>query len=253
LPLANHRIQVNNSLCTTSSIVFAVIRTNDSTAVIKNVVPGAGSFTINLNAPATAETSVRLFHHQLRKQRKTNTMRYITLLLLFAAATTTAQTIVQDSSWLTNTGGIFFANRYQLYDNGNSTTTVTKVGDTTAVITGAQSLYQSQGATMASDAIILSANGAKIREIVRQDELLKTQIGKSALNAIAAQIDTTQNSAKKYFTQSGWTLRDGSTTTAIVFSFAPATAQLSVTSWEQKQSNYPIASVIPCAWLTTKV
>jgi hypothetical protein len=38
--------------------VFATVRTNDTTAVIKNVVPGAGSFTINLEAAATAETSV---------------------------------------------------------------------------------------------------------------------------------------------------------------------------------------------------
>lgn len=44
--------------CLATSIVLAVIRTNDSTAVIKNVVPAAGSFTINLNAAATAETSV---------------------------------------------------------------------------------------------------------------------------------------------------------------------------------------------------
>ena len=49
---------VTNSLCTTNSIVFAVVRTNDSTAVIKNVVPAAGSFTITLNAAATAATSV---------------------------------------------------------------------------------------------------------------------------------------------------------------------------------------------------
>lgn len=52
---------VTNSLCTASSIVFAVIRTNDATAVIKNVVPAAGSFTITLNAAATAETSVGFF------------------------------------------------------------------------------------------------------------------------------------------------------------------------------------------------
>jgi hypothetical protein len=52
---------VNNSLCTTSSIVFAVVRTNDTTAYIKNVVPGAGSFTINLGAAATTETSVGFF------------------------------------------------------------------------------------------------------------------------------------------------------------------------------------------------
>lgn len=52
---------VTNSLCTTASIVFAVVRTNDSTATIKNVVPGAGSFTITLAAAATAETSVGFF------------------------------------------------------------------------------------------------------------------------------------------------------------------------------------------------
>jgi hypothetical protein len=52
---------VTNSLCTTSSIVFAVIRTNDATAWIENVVPAAGSFTINLGAAATAETSVGFF------------------------------------------------------------------------------------------------------------------------------------------------------------------------------------------------
>jgi len=58
---AGTTITVTNSLVTTSSIVFATIRTNDATAVIKNVVPAAGSFTINLNAAATAETSIGFF------------------------------------------------------------------------------------------------------------------------------------------------------------------------------------------------
>ena len=49
---------VTNSLVTTASYVFCTVRTADSTALIKNVVPAAGSFTINLNANATAETSV---------------------------------------------------------------------------------------------------------------------------------------------------------------------------------------------------
>lgn len=52
---------VTNSLVTASSIVLCTIRTNDSTAVIKNVVPAAGSFTIRLEANATAETSVGFF------------------------------------------------------------------------------------------------------------------------------------------------------------------------------------------------
>jgi len=55
---AGTTVTVTNSLCTTSSIVFAVIRTNDTTATIKNVVPGAGSFVINLGAAATAEVSI---------------------------------------------------------------------------------------------------------------------------------------------------------------------------------------------------
>jgi hypothetical protein len=54
-------LTVNNSLCTTSSLVFATIRTNDATAIIKNVVPAAGSFTINLDAAATGVTSVGFF------------------------------------------------------------------------------------------------------------------------------------------------------------------------------------------------
>lgn len=52
---------VTNNLVSTSSLVFAVIRTNDATATIKNVVPSSGSFTITLNAGATAETSVGFF------------------------------------------------------------------------------------------------------------------------------------------------------------------------------------------------
>lgn len=55
---AETTLVVTNSYVSTSSIVFAVVRTNDSTATIKNVIPGSGSFTIRLTAAATAETSV---------------------------------------------------------------------------------------------------------------------------------------------------------------------------------------------------
>jgi hypothetical protein len=54
---------VTNSLVTTTSSIFPVIRTNDATATIKNVVPATGSFTINLSTAATAETSVAFFVH----------------------------------------------------------------------------------------------------------------------------------------------------------------------------------------------
>jgi len=52
---------VTNSLVDTSSIIFCEVRTNDTTAQIKNVVAAAGSFTIRLAANATAETSVGFF------------------------------------------------------------------------------------------------------------------------------------------------------------------------------------------------
>lgn len=49
---------VTNSLVTTSSNIFVQIQTNDATAVLKNVVPAAGSFTINMATAPTAETRV---------------------------------------------------------------------------------------------------------------------------------------------------------------------------------------------------
>jgi hypothetical protein len=55
---AGTTVTVTNSLVSTSSIVIAVVRTNDSTAYIKNVVPSAGSFVITLGAAATAEVSI---------------------------------------------------------------------------------------------------------------------------------------------------------------------------------------------------
>lgn len=150
-------------------------------------------------------------------------MKNIIILILFCVTSLNAQTIVQDSSWLTQTSGIYFANRLQTYDNGNSVLTSTKVGDTTAVVQGAINVYRSAASTMASDAILLSGNGAKIREIIRQDGLLQTQVGKSALNQIAVQVDTSTLTGK-YFTASGWTIKDGAAAAQnIVFSFNPTT------------------------------
>lgn len=54
-------ITVTNSKVSSTSLVFAVVRTNDATATIKNVVPSNGSFIIRLTAAATAETSVGFF------------------------------------------------------------------------------------------------------------------------------------------------------------------------------------------------
>jgi hypothetical protein len=55
---AGTSITVTNNLVSASSHVIAWIATNDSTATIKNVVPGSGSFVVTLAAAATAETAV---------------------------------------------------------------------------------------------------------------------------------------------------------------------------------------------------
>lgn len=49
---------VTNSLCTADTFIFCTVLTNDTTAIIKNVVATSGSFTIRLNAAATGETKV---------------------------------------------------------------------------------------------------------------------------------------------------------------------------------------------------
>lgn len=51
-------VVVTNSFVTTSSIVYCVVRTADATAKIRNVVPAAGSFTVNLDTATTGETSI---------------------------------------------------------------------------------------------------------------------------------------------------------------------------------------------------
>lgn len=51
-------LTVTNSTVSATSIVLAVARTNDATCSVKNIVPGAGSFVINMTAACTAETSV---------------------------------------------------------------------------------------------------------------------------------------------------------------------------------------------------
>jgi hypothetical protein len=52
-------VTVTNSLVTANSIVIAEVSTNDTTAQVKNVVPGSGSFTINLVSACTSETEIR--------------------------------------------------------------------------------------------------------------------------------------------------------------------------------------------------
>ena len=58
---ATPTLVVTNSLVTAASLVFCTIATADATATLKNVVSGAGSFTITMAANATATTAINFF------------------------------------------------------------------------------------------------------------------------------------------------------------------------------------------------
>ena len=58
---AGTTVTVTNNLVTAASRVFVMVATNDATAVIKNVVAGAGSFVVTLNAATTATTALNWF------------------------------------------------------------------------------------------------------------------------------------------------------------------------------------------------
>jgi hypothetical protein len=51
-------ITVTNSLVTANSIIIATCATNDTTAIVKNIVASTGSFVITLSAATTAETAI---------------------------------------------------------------------------------------------------------------------------------------------------------------------------------------------------
>ena len=68
---------VTDSLVSTNSIVLPVVATNDATADIKNVVPGSGSFAINLAAAATAETKVCFLVINYRRMRHNMVMVWL--------------------------------------------------------------------------------------------------------------------------------------------------------------------------------
>lgn len=49
---------ITNSFVDANSLVLCVIQTNDTTAITKNAVPAAGSFTYRTTAAVTAETRI---------------------------------------------------------------------------------------------------------------------------------------------------------------------------------------------------
>jgi hypothetical protein len=54
-------LTVANSLCTTTTQIIGTVMSNDTTAQIKNIVAGSGTFTINMVSAVTAETPVGFF------------------------------------------------------------------------------------------------------------------------------------------------------------------------------------------------
>lgn len=58
IPAATASLTVTSSLVTAASSIQVTASSNDATGWVKNVVPAAGSFTINLGANATAQMNI---------------------------------------------------------------------------------------------------------------------------------------------------------------------------------------------------
>ena len=58
---AGTSVVVTNSLCTANAHVFPNLATVDATAKSAQITPGAGSFTVTLNAAATAQVAIDFF------------------------------------------------------------------------------------------------------------------------------------------------------------------------------------------------
>ncbi len=141
-------------------------------------------------------------------------MKHLLLFLYFFPLALTAQrTIVTDSTWITNSGGMFFENHITTYDNGEQEGGYKRLlGDTATLFRSYVDRIQERAASFASDARTVAAFPAKIKELIRQDAMIETLLGISPLDSIQAKHVAA-------LTDTAWQIRsDGGPFLPVVFS-----------------------------------
>ena len=135
---------------------------------------------------------------------------FISFALIWASAI--AQFTPIDSTWNSNVNGVFFENRLIRYETGNSTLTANRIGDTLQVVSGQVSMIQEKAASIAADMEVVSKSPDQTTELIRISNATKLKMKRAPVDEIVA-------AKRGYFVDSIFSIRDGSVTRKVVFSF----------------------------------
>lgn len=125
-------------------------------------------------------------------------MKHIFFLLLLLPVLLPAQrSLVSDSTWISNSGGVFYENHLNLYDNGETDGGFRRrLGDTMQVLRSYVNSIEGKASQLAADARIVSDFPAKVKELLRQGSAINNMIGRNPLDTLqkkyqAGLVDTT--------------------------------------------------------------
>ena len=134
----------------------------------------------------------------------------IICLLLLCSISAQAQEITKDSTAIELIGGKYYSARYLEYENGNTQTIKTIIGSGTTLDVFNQSLntFRQRTSSMATDAVLASGIPKSLTEIKRQNDAIKTLLGKSPLDTIQAREIAT-------YLAPGWTMKTAGVATPV--------------------------------------
>lgn len=136
-------------------------------------------------------------------------MKHVIFLLLFSASLS-AQEITKDTSYLTNSGGIFFNVSRVEYDNGAYSETSTPVGDTLAVLSLYVNKISTEANSFASAAVVAMRAQAATAQLAKLDTVMTAKLLRSPITSI-------MDSYEREFLQGSWEIQYNGTTTAVTF------------------------------------
>ena len=117
-----------------------------------------------------------------------------------------------DTTWITNTGGQFYENHIFRYSTGEEDGGYKRlIGDTTTTYRKYTERLEQRAEQLANDANAVFGFPAVVKELIRQDNAITAQVGKSPLDSLRRKYSHT-------FTDTTWTIRSGGTVKNIVFS-----------------------------------
>lgn len=113
---------------------------------------------------------------------------FLLLIWLLPLTLLAQRVLTTDSTWIANANGLFYEHRLLEYSSGESTKSVTLLGDTSSVVNKYIDDLRRRTDAMATDVQVTSDFARQVREIVRQDGPIATLLGISPLNRLVAPV-----------------------------------------------------------------